>query len=292
MTKGIFIFVLAIVFFLSSCSKKQNAEVDNETQSVLDFSTTSRDFIFLISSVHHALVNTPGTGANQNKIGLTACQALTKMSGDTLWATPGHINPTYSIAISNIITCNNQSFLFNNNNTLGEVFITLNDKLQNTGAITTIKIKSQWIERLGEAYSAPAYNLCDSITLKTVNSDANSAGFEANLVNGKIKQDFTAKVSKLTFNIKLQSYLSNVAAPYTAFYGLANGTNINDLPYKVTIGQDASIIKAKNCSYFESGKADIEPFGFKTRTVNYGSGSCDNNANFTVNGNTIAFKIK
>jgi hypothetical protein len=37
---------------------------------------------------------------------------------------------------------------------------------------------------------------------------------------------------------------------------------------------------------------ELTPDGFKTRTVDYGNGVCDDNATFTVNGSTVAFKLK
>jgi len=284
--------VFAVILIISGCTKKPNAEVDNETQTVFDFSNNTRDFVAIVSAVHQALIYTPGTGANQNKTGLSACNLLTQVSGDTLWGTVGHVNPTYSMTTQNIRACNSESLIPLDKNNLGQVDITLNDKLQNVGATCIVKVKGQWIKALGDFYNTEAYNLCDSIVIKTVNSDANVATFDISLVGGKLIQDLTGKISKISLNIKLQSFVANVPEPYVSFYGEAKGVNINNLSYTSTIANDSPILKSKNCYYFKSGKAEVEPFGFKKRIINYGSGNCDNNANFAVNENTIAFKLK
>jgi hypothetical protein len=41
-----------------------------------------------------------------------------------------------------------------------------------------------------------------------------------------------------------------------------------------------------------SGTVDVTPDGFKTRTVDFGNGACDDDATYTVNGQTISFKLK
>lgn len=284
--------LFVLLLLLIGCKKKQAAEVDNETQSVLDFSSSCRAYISIISNVHQALVFTPGTGANQSKSGLTACHLLTKVSGDTLWGTLNHVNPTYSATIENMNACNSESLSPQTKNNLGQIFVTLTDKLQNIGANCIIKISGAWVKVYGEANSASVYNLCDSLILKTMSSEVNAAGFDVQLVNGKIYQDITGKLSKLNFKIKLQSYMNTLGEPYIAFYGDANGVNINNVPYQVNISQNESIMKSKACYYFKSGFANVQPLGFKNRIINYGSGNCDNDAKFEVNGNTIAFKLK
>jgi hypothetical protein len=37
---------------------------------------------------------------------------------------------------------------------------------------------------------------------------------------------------------------------------------------------------------------ELTPAGFKKRSVDFGNGSCDDLATFTVNENTVTFKLK
>jgi hypothetical protein len=281
--------LFAFILLLNGCKKKQTAEVDNETQSVLDFSSASREYVSIIAGVHQALIYTIGAGTNQTRQAVAGCTRLTKISGDTLWGSTGHINPTYSISISEIDYCNNEQLIPKTKNNLGEIYITQYDLFQKMNAITVIKIKGRFMNTDG---SLKQYNLCDSVILKTLSSDVNAASMDFTLVNGEIIQATSAKVSKLTLNIKLTSVISGVSIPYVSFYGVANGINVNSLPYTAIISPDSPIIKTRNCYFFKTGNAEITPFGFKNRNVSYGTDNCDDDANMKVNGNTIAFKLK
>ena len=73
-------------------------------------------------------------------------------------------------------------------------------------------------------------------------------------------------------------------------YGEAKGSNRRGLPFSVTINYD--IVKHNNCSFFQKGKIEISPEGYKKRLVDFGDGTCDDEGSFTVNENTVAFKLK
>lgn len=71
--------------------------------------------------------------------------------------------------------------------------------------------------------------------------------------------------------------------------GNADGKNRNGLAYKINI--TSAIIKRSSCSWIESGKMDLTPDGMATRTVDFGTGVCDNQATLTINGNTFTFSM-
>jgi hypothetical protein len=48
---------------------------------------------------------------------------------------------------------------------------------------------------------------------------------------------------------------------------------------------------ALNCRWIESGVVEITPQGGATRTLDYGNGTCDAQANFTVNGKTYSISL-
>lgn len=291
MVKKLFV-LLPLFVWISACSKKSNAEVDNETLSAIDFSAQSREIMALVSGIHQALVYTPGTGANQIKVAPKPCYNLVKVAGDTLWGNAGHVNPTYSVSVETLLNCNPETLDPGYNNRLGEIFITQSDKLQNAGAYTIIKAKGVWVKGYGEAYSSERYPLCDSIVLKTTASDANSAKFDMSIVNGKLIRDISGKSSVLKANFKLISTIAGSLEPYLIFSGLASGTNSAGLSYTVNVSESSPITKSKSCYHFKSGSADLLPLGFKSRALDFGSGNCDDEAKMTVNGNTIAFKLK
>jgi hypothetical protein len=62
------------------------------------------------------------------------------------------------------------------------------------------------------------------------------------------------------------------------------------------VPSNSPLTKRANCQFISSGILNLTPEGFKTRTVDYTSGTgkdaCDDDATFSVNGNTVAFKLK
>jgi hypothetical protein len=67
--------------------------------------------------------------------------------------------------------------------------------------------------------------------------------------------------------------------------GAANGTDVNGNTFTVNITTALKV--AVSCRWIESGILEITPQGLPTRTVDYGSGDCDNQATVTINGYTF-----
>lgn len=74
-----------------------------------------------------------------------------------------------------------------------------------------------------------------------------------------------------------------------SFTGSASGLNREGKAYQVTIV--SPIIKRSSCSWIESGRMDLTPEGLATRTVDFGTGNCDNQATLIINGNSFTFSM-
>ena len=72
--------------------------------------------------------------------------------------------------------------------------------------------------------------------------------------------------------------------------GTTTGKNREGRNYTTTITNN--LVKKSNCKWITSGTLELSPDGFRTRTVDFGNGSCDDDATFTVNGQTISFKLQ
>jgi hypothetical protein len=66
--------------------------------------------------------------------------------------------------------------------------------------------------------------------------------------------------------------------------GNGSGQRANGIQYTMTITQP--LIKEIACQWIKAGEVQIQPTGGLLRTINYGNGTCDNQATVTVNGNT------
>ncbi len=72
--------------------------------------------------------------------------------------------------------------------------------------------------------------------------------------------------------------------------GNANGTNFEGNSYTVLITHALDI--DFSCFWIKEGTFDLTPTGKATRTFDYGSGICDNQASITVNGQTFAVTLR
>ncbi|MCI5081358.1 MAG: hypothetical protein MRY78_06705 [Saprospiraceae bacterium] len=72
--------------------------------------------------------------------------------------------------------------------------------------------------------------------------------------------------------------------------GGSSGTNRNGVAFSVSITQP--LVKSKNCPWIQSGIKEFS-FGDRNRTLDYGDGSCDNQAVVTYNnGQTRTIRIR
>jgi hypothetical protein len=71
-----------------------------------------------------------------------------------------------------------------------------------------------------------------------------------------------------------------------------NSSGKNRLGRTFTTDITSGLIKRSDCKYITSGTLELTPEGLRTRTVDFGNGTCDDDATFTVNGQTISFKLK
>lgn len=73
------------------------------------------------------------------------------------------------------------------------------------------------------------------------------------------------------------------------FTGNAQGKTREGKNYTVNVTNP--VVKAMSCTWIQQGRIDLTPEGKATRTVDYGSGVCDDQATLTINGNTFAFTM-
>ena len=132
---------------------------------------------------------------------------------------------------------------------------------------------------------------CDSIVV-TTGSNASSAviDFTVQIIGGVCTgSGWTIKyISTKYISINTNSTMA-LSDDVITVSGNATGTNRNGKDFTVTTN---SIQKATNCKWISKGTLEITPKDLATRTVDYGDGTCDDKATFTVNGQTISFTLK
>jgi hypothetical protein len=71
--------------------------------------------------------------------------------------------------------------------------------------------------------------------------------------------------------------------------GSGSGISAKGVSYTTTI--TTPLHRALNCHWFDSGVIEVNPANLPVRVIDYGSGSCDNNINVTINGVTYPITI-
>ncbi len=89
-----------------------------------------------------------------------------------------------------------------------------------------------------------------------------------------------------TTGLTLQDYSDDIYS----ITGSADGSTFEGVSYTANITQ--ALIVQVGCRWIQAGTFDLTPVGLATRSFDYGSGACDDDATLTVNGATIPIKLR
>ncbi len=293
---------LTISISLVGCRKKETVEVDNETQSAVDNAVADQEYASIMPTINNHAINTKGTGANNNKTTAAPCDVLNflnltssvtvggtvfPMADTTLDVNGKYLKaPVYELDLS-APTCT-ASFLDGKLRS-GKWNIIFTGPLKKAGSQVIVKlVNHKTINKI--TYS------CDNFVITTVANNTVApryVEYNIKLTNGVCSSpDWTIKYS---FDRTFRHYYKGNPEgtdPVTMVHGTANGITRQGKPFTVSIAAGTACVKHKSCEFFDKGIIELTPEGFKTRTVDFGNGTCDDKATFSVNGNTVEFKLK
>ena len=121
----------------------------------------------------------------------------------------------------------------------------------------------------------------DSVTLTTniINGHCTNGTWNIDYAGTKTMKQIAGFSTKLDASDDIYSITGN-----------SSGKNREGRNFTTSI--TSALIKKSNCKWLTSGTLELTPDGFATRIVDFGSGTCDDDATFTVNGQTVSFKLK
>lgn len=276
----------------TACKKKETVEVDNETQSAVDNAICEQEFMAIAPTVNNHSIKTKGTGASANKL-LPPCDTLIKISGDTISNAQGvYANPPVFVLNLSNSTCNPMP---DTKLRTGSITIKFTKRVKVAGAQTIIKFNNYKTNVVPTNTNTGISYKCDSMVITTVTVAPTFSEFQIKVVNGKCEN--SEKNWYITYsatrNIKHTHQGDNDRTnDITTIWGASNGTNRNGRNFTVTVDASTPLIKHTNCQYIQSGVLRLLPDGFKERVVDYGPNTCDEDATFTVNGQTVNFKLR
>jgi len=280
-----FVLAFSSLFLLNSCTKEDN-EVDNETQSAVDNAVCEQQFMAITPVVNEK-------GINEAGIKKVAASCGT-------WTILGAISGTNTanVATDTIVDANG---FYQNGPVTFEI-----DYGTTTGCLAFDSLSTKYGKiRITTAKRWTAYN--NPVTIDLLNYKINTIDYSAQIIitrldsvtvttqinnghctNGTWNIDYTG--TKTIKQIAGFSTKNNEADDVISIIGNSSGKNRDGRNFTTNI--TSALIKKSTCKWMSSGTVDVTPDGFKTRTVDFGSGSCDDDATYTVNGQTISFKLK
>ncbi len=264
----LFLSLICLLLVVVSCKKEDHNEVDNESQSVADASLVSQEWNAVASAVCYASLDTKKL--SPFVLLRNGCDSLRLDSVRNL-------RKWYSLPVSG---CN-----FTDGKVRSGILIvtTSSDSLVKADFLV-VKLRNYMAE--GIAYS------CDSLVLVAQSVEKSHSQFDLKINGGKsIVNGATIRFSVSGGLHVFGAGTEPAANQGSALTGSIIGINRGGLKFSGVISEPG-IKKFRNCSYISEGFAELTPEGFKSRTIDFGDGSCDDLASFKVNENSVAFKLK
>lgn len=168
----------------------------------------------------------------------------------------------------------------------GQLVITITDYYRNAGCVMTVQPVNYYVND----YKVEG--------TKTVTNDGrNAAGnlsFSVSVTNGKVTSpngDYVEYASTRTrewiegeSTTFLTNGVSGILDDVYLITGSANGTNRDGRTFTATV---TSALRVElDCRWITSGTFELMPQDLKTRTIDYGTGACDNEATVSIGNRT------
>ena len=256
-----------IALTLNSCKKEKP---DTETQSAVDNNICETEFTKVMPAVNSFGIKENGVRSVQ-----TACPTITVDS--TSIVIPGTKWPRIML-IDYGGGCLADSI--DGKIRKGQIKCEFSNKWSVVGSRIKVTLINYYVNNIGYA--------CDSII---ISHDAANT-YTNTIYGGKCVSSTWSLEWAATRTLSQTAGTNTPNFPYDDVFqltGTANGKNRNGLAY--TIATVAPVIKRSSCSWIESGKLNLTPAGLPVRTIDFGSGACDNQATITINGNTFTFTM-
>lgn len=273
---------LVVAAFSFEACKKDKKEVDNETQTVTDNALCEQEFMRIGPAVSERAVSTAGV----KKLLPGFMQVYSTCATDTLTGDTTNVNGVFTDS-TNLPTltldwgtgCTDVDHVFRS----GKLTTTFTKKHSLIGSVITVTPQN---------YTVGGISYSGTIRLTRLDTGDHSA-FHIEVINGKCSSsswsiDFAT--DKTITYIQGYSTLSDPTDDIVSITGSSSGKNREGRTFTVNV--TSPLIKKADCKWIQQGTLEITPDGLKTRTVDFGSGTCDNTGTFTVNGNTFTFTMQ
>lgn len=275
----LFSFIVISITSLSCRKDKGENKIDNQTTSMRD-NALSQNMFDDVKKVVEEAADDEGSSTAKSGYFFGACGSVS--------ISPNWIDSTQYWPKTMTIDFGTTNCLGNDGiNRRGKLIVTLTDRYRNTGSVLSVQPQNYYIndyyvegtKTITNNGRNGANNL--SFTVKVMNGKITSPTGEITTWNSTRTNEWIAGESTTWF----LNGLSGICDDIYLISGTANGINKAGLPYTVNI--TSPLRKEICCRWIVSGSLDIIPSGLLTRSVDFGTGTCDNLATVTIAGNSF-----
>ncbi len=257
-------FILGITILLSSCSKDENPVSNTLTDVDLILASEKSSFADNID-INYSSELADSYNSYNNKSTTNVFTTCANISIDN--ANPGEFPKTITVDFGSSCTINGIT-------RSGILTITLTDYVINNGSQMTIV--------RGSNYYVNGYKVEGTIVYENTTTDPNIPSWNRDLSNGKITTP-TGSIYTYTDTRSVELIEGSTTLTLTDnVYKVTSGTRTVVRPNNTTLTSTVIIplIKSYSCSYISEGSLDLQGT-YLDGILDYGNGTCDNQATYT-----------
>jgi hypothetical protein len=264
------LFVSAVAALtLNSCKKE---EPDTETQSAIDNSVCEGEFTGRMGIINSIAIKEQGVRSMR-----TPGQPMVSfVAVDTLDGFPITMYIDYGTGTVDPIDGKTRK---------GMVTAKFSDSWDSLGTTITVKLINYYVKTATGANFVQY--ACDSIMI----GHPSATTFTNNIIGGKCVAASWNLEWAANRTLTQTAGMGDTVLTNDVFQFTGNAVGKTREGKNYTVNVTSPVTKAMSCTWIQSGRIDLTPEGKATRTVDYGSGICDDQATLTINGNTFAFTM-
>lgn len=262
---------LSLAILFTACNRNHRNTNDDSDNTFAGDNAMSESYYNDAVNIADDASETPNGGSLSNYKTRSACATVTH---DTL-SNPKTI--TVDFGTTNCL-CGDGRYR------RGKILISYTGAYKDSGHVHTITFDQYYVNN---------NHVMGSKTVTNMGHNANNQMYFTVVVNGLIIKANT--LDSIIWNQnRVRTFIAGETTPTKTddvyqITGSGTGQRANGTTYTMTITQP--LIKALDCQWIQQGEIQIQPTGGFLRTLNYGGGSCDDQATLTVNGNTYTITL-
>ncbi|MBN8703611.1 MAG: hypothetical protein J0M08_11130 [Bacteroidetes bacterium] len=266
--------------FLTSCRKEKDE--DNDTSDASDNALAEQTFNDMHNMANEAASSNTMSSYKNDPTNFSLLSGCVTITRDTA-VSSNTDTITIDFGSSNCLCLDGR-------NRRGQIIITYTGKYRDSATVITITPNSYFV------------NDNQVIGTKVITNKGRNAAGNLNydiVVNGSIILSSANGGGTITWQSNRNREWTAGSSTYTwiddqySITGSASGTKANGNSFTSQITSPLIRNMAPGCKkHFVQGTIDITPANKLTRTIDFGSGACDNDATVTINNNTYNIKLK